>query len=87
MSEIIHGIETDMNYRWENGVDHHPESEKMIRIMSDLDWAFLGGTLDIKCGGDGDNGEFMMYMLDIYFEAKDKGIDIKEVIKLAKDQQ
>ena len=27
-----------------------------------------------KTGGDGDNGEILMYLLDIFFEMKDKNI-------------
>lgn len=33
---------------------------------------------------DGDNGEHMMFLLDIYFEAKDKGIDLETIIKEVK---
>jgi len=80
MSEIIHGIETCINHRWENGVDHHPESENIIRTLSRLDAAALGCTLDISYGGDGDNGETMMYLLDIMFEARDKGVDVNLII-------
>jgi hypothetical protein len=80
MSEIVQGIETCMNARWENGVDHHPESEKIIRALRDLDGKLLNYALDINVGGDGDNGETMMYLLDVYFEAKDKGIDIKDIL-------
>jgi len=81
MSEVVLGIETCMNARWENGVEHHPESEKIIRILRDLDGKLLNHTLDISVGGDGDNGETMMYLLDVYFEAQDKGIDIKDILK------
>jgi hypothetical protein len=81
MSEIVQGIETCINARWENGVDHHPESEKLIRILSQLDGKLLRHTLDISTGGDGDNGETMMYLLDVYFEALDKGIDINDILK------
>lgn len=81
MSEVVLGIETCMNARWENGVEHHPESEKIIRALRDLDGKLLNYALDISVGGDGDNGETMMYLLDVYFEAQDKGIDIKDILK------
>ena len=48
--------------RWERGADHHPESEKIGKFFRKNDphgiWEF---------GGDGDNGEDMLYLLDCYF--------------------
>lgn len=73
-------IETDINKRWEEGMDHHPESEKTVKALGELDFYLGGDYFHIKTGGDGDNGEHMMYLLDIYFEAKDKGIELKEII-------
>lgn len=74
-------IETDINKRWENGIEHHPESIKTIKALSELDFYLGNDSLGVKTGGDGDNGEYMMYLLDIYFEAKDKGIDLDTIIK------
>lgn len=73
-------IETDINKRWEQGMDHHPESVKTINALGQLDFYLGGDLLCVKTGGDGDNGEHMMYLLDIYFEARDKGIDLKTII-------
>jgi len=58
--------------RWEQGIDHDPRSEKIIRAMARLDWELCDGALDIEVGGDGDNGETMMYLLDCYFEEEDQ---------------
>lgn len=77
-------IETDINKRWEEGMDHHPESIKTIKALGELDFYLGNDNLCVKTGGDGDNGEHMMYLLDIYFEAKDKGIDLDTILKEVK---
>lgn len=64
-------VEYDVNKRWESGTPHHPESIKLHKRVDELDWALLKGTLDLKSGGDGDIGETLMYLLDIYFEEQD----------------
>lgn len=65
------GVEYDVNKRWESGTPHHPKSAELMKRMSDLDWELLDGGLDLKCGGDGDIGESIMYLMDIYFEEQD----------------
>jgi hypothetical protein len=65
-------IETNITKRWEQGTLHHPESKKIVEALSKLDWQFGNDHLCIKTGGDGDNGEHMMYLLDIYFERQDE---------------
>lgn len=65
-------VELDINKRWENGIQHHPESVKIVQAMSQLDGMLNSYALDINIGGDGDNGEAMMYLLDVYFEGRDK---------------
>ena len=60
--------------RWEQGIEHDPRSEEIVRAMARLDWEHYNGALDIRCGGDGDNGESMMYLLDYYFAEKDQGL-------------
>lgn len=59
--------------RWERGFDHDPRSEEIVRALDDLDWKFYDGHLDIRFGGDGDNGESMMYLLDWWFAERDAG--------------
>lgn len=68
MSKVI----TDINIRWENGTPHHPKSEELFKIIEDLDWEFGGDYFCWKKGGDGDNGETLMYLLDIHFEQLDE---------------
>lgn len=56
--------------RWAGDGAHHPESEKLVRELADLDW-MLGDYFGWKIGGDGDSGEILMYQLDILFELRD----------------
>lgn len=66
------GVEYDVNKRWENGTpQHHPKSVVLMKRVGDLDWELLQGHFDFKTGGDGDNGETLMYLLDIFFEERD----------------
>jgi len=66
-----HGIETDINKRWENGVPHHPSSVILMGRVAAADWLFGNDSFCWKTGGDGDNGEALMYLLDIHFELED----------------
>ncbi len=65
------GVEYDVNKRWESGTPHHPKSQELMQRISDLDWELCNGALDLKTGGDGDIGESIMYLMDIYFEEQD----------------
>lgn len=67
----LEGVETDINKRWEENHDHHPESVKLMEALAAIDFAFADDSFCWKTGGDGDNGETMMYLMDIYFDAKD----------------
>jgi hypothetical protein len=67
-------VETDINKRWEEGMDHHPKAEELARAIGDLDLKYGGDYFCFKFGGDGDNGEHLTYLLDIYFEEKEKEI-------------
>jgi hypothetical protein len=71
MIEIVKTI--DVNTRWEQGVAHDPRSEEIVRWIADYDFKFCDDHFCWKVGGDGDNGEALMYELDEYFAAKDKG--------------
>ena len=53
--------------RWENGVPHHKLSEALMAWMADVDYN-TGDTFCLKKGGDGDNGEHLMYLMDGFFE-------------------
>lgn len=69
-------VERDITKRWENGVDHHPKSVALFDALEKVDFKFGGDYFCWKSGGDGDNGEHLMYELDIIFECQDAGEDI-----------
>ena len=62
---------TDMD-RWGKGIDHHPMSLRLVSFLSEHDFYDYGGCFDWKMGGDGDNGETLMYQMDAFFEALEK---------------
>lgn len=69
--EKINGVNYDINDRWENGIDHNPKSIEIYKKIESLDFIFLDDYFCFKSGGDGDNGEQLMYLLDIYFDEKE----------------
>lgn len=64
----VDGINYDLVNRWENGIEHHPESEKLYKRLAELDYHYNQDGFCFKSGGDGDNGESLMYLLDMYFD-------------------
>ena len=56
--------------RWEKGIPHDKRSEKIYRSIAEIDFQ-NDDSFCFKSGGDGDNGETLMYLLDVYFEQKD----------------
>lgn len=64
-------IEYDINVRWENGMDHHPKAIELYKLIADYDYKYGDDRFYFKSGGDGDNGEHLIYLLDIIFEEKD----------------
>ena len=69
-------IERDVNKRWEQGIDHHPKSKELFKALKKIDFELGGDFFCWKSGGDGDNGEHLMYEMDVYFECKDAGEEI-----------
>jgi hypothetical protein len=59
--------------RWEKGIDHDPRSVEIGKAIETIDWEVHNDSLCWKFGGDGDNGESLLFALDIYFELKDRG--------------
>lgn len=62
---------TNLN-RWEEGIDHHPMSERLMRFLVKHDLSDYDDYFCWKVGGDGDNGETLMYEMDAFFEMIDK---------------
>lgn len=56
---------------WERGIPHDPRSVEIYNRIEKLDFE-NGDCFDFKSGGDGDNGEQLMYLLDIFFKEKDE---------------
>jgi len=68
-------IITDIDKRWEEGIPHDPRSEDLAYALRLLDFKYGNDVLYLRFGGDGDNGEHLMYLLDIYFEQEDKKLN------------
>jgi len=64
-------IDGDLD-RWSERVDHHKKSEKIVHWLREIDWMFFNNYFDWEIGGDGDNGETLMYQLDIIFDLIDQ---------------
>lgn len=58
--------------RWGEGVDHHPMSERLMAFLAEHDFKDCGDHFCWKTGGDGDNGESLMYQMDAFFEMLDQ---------------
>ena len=58
--------------RWEKGVNHHPMSERLVRFLAEHDFHDYNDYFCWKVGGDGDNGETLMYEMDAFFEMLDR---------------
>jgi len=64
--------ELSINERWEQGVDHDPRSVALYESIAKIDFEDCSDSFGFKSGGDGDNGEALMYILDVHFERLDK---------------
>lgn len=69
----IKNHESAVGDRWEKGVPHHPKAEELMEYLKSIDYNLFNDYFCWKSGGDGDNGETLMYQLDMFFEAKDRG--------------
>lgn len=58
--------------RWGDGIEHHPMSIRIMEFLKEHDYKEYEDYFCWKCGGDGDNGETLMYQLDAFFETLDK---------------
>jgi len=58
--------------RWADGTPHHPMSERLMRFVAEHDLHDYNDYFCWKIGGDGDNGESLMYEMDAFFEMLDR---------------
>lgn len=71
MKRLYKDIGADLTQRWSSGTSHHPNSIELVEHISALDWAFNSGSFDFRTGGDGGNGEQLLYLLGLFFERED----------------
>lgn len=74
----IKSYEDNIGDRWSKGVPHHPKSYQLMKYLESIDFNLYGDYFGWKVGGDGDNGETLMYQMDAFFEAQDRG-EIPEI--------
>lgn len=58
--------------RWLEGTPHHPMSERLMQFLKTHDCNEYDDYFDWRTGGDGDNGETLMFQMDAFFEILDK---------------
>lgn len=58
--------------RWENDIEHHPMSIRLMKFIAKHDFCDYGDYGNWSYGGDGDNGETLMFQMDVFFELLDK---------------
>lgn len=64
--------------RWSKGIEHHPMSERLMRFLAEHDYNEYNDYFCFKIGGDGDNGETLMYEMDAFFEMLEDKNRIKD---------
>jgi len=74
------GIVWDTNKRWEQGIEHHRRAIDVFSDIENSDWYFGDDSFGWKSGGDGDNGENLLYSLSVWYELND-------ALKLEHDKQ
>lgn len=70
MPNRIEGVE--YGDRWSLGIPHNPKSKELFKRINELDWELMNGYFDFRSGGDGDNGETLMYLFDVFFDEQEK---------------
>lgn len=60
--------------RWSEGMHHHPMSVRLMEFIAKHDFNDYDDYGDWNYGGDGDNGETLMFQMDAFFEMLDKTI-------------
>jgi hypothetical protein len=61
--------------RWERGIDHDSRSVAIAQGVAAVDEEQCQDSFGFKFGGDGDNGDTLLYLLDVYFERLGAGFD------------
>jgi len=66
------GLIDKLEKRWPEGIPHHPMSERLMEFIAEHDFKDAQDHFCWKVGGDGDNGELLMYEMDTFFELMDE---------------
>ncbi len=74
LEQLYEGIDLAKD-RWSEAIPHHPKSVELMTHLEALDFHFNCDYFRWSVGGDGDNGEILMFLLDIYFERLDRDRD------------
>lgn len=69
---IMDGEIVDVKCLQASGIPHSPRSVALYESIAKIDFEYGGDHFNFKSGGDGDNGEHLMYLLDIHFAAEGK---------------
>lgn len=59
----------ELDRRWSAGEPHDPRSTALFETLREID---VDEELAWECGGDGDNGETLMWQLDVHFWMQDR---------------
>ena len=76
--------------RWGQGIEHHPRSEELVRFVAENEFENYDDYFQWEVGGDGDNGESLMYEMDSFFEQEEailaeKDAKTQKVLEAAED--
>lgn len=70
--ELAKRIGLTIKDRWKKGIPHHPKSKRLMAFIEAHDFYDYGDSFCFVSGGDGDNGETLMYEMDAFFELLDR---------------
>lgn len=65
------GLNFDFGKWWELGLEHDQEAEELARLIGAIDYVYGGDAFCFKFGGDGDNGEWLIYLIEAAFMLMD----------------
>lgn len=71
----MNGDRDPITARWEDGVPHHPVAVAIYRLLERSDWILGHDHFQWKAGGDGDNGEHLMFCLSEHIDRDPSVLD------------
>ena len=58
---------SEVSRLWESGAPHDPRALALAQAIAKIDYENGDDRFCLRFGGDGDNGEELAYLLDIFF--------------------